>query len=210
MGLRGPLTPEQRNDLLRIRRNEETLLRLVEDVLSFAKLESGRFEYNFEDVALNGLVADLETFIAPRLEQKGLKYRFEPCEPEVTVAIDRAKVEQIMLNLLSNAVKFTDVGTVGVRCTANETHVRIGVQDTGRGIRAELLDTIFEPFVQGDRSLTRTAEGTGLGLSISRQLARAMGGDIVVESAAGAGSTFTLVLPRNGHSTHGPAGVNIG
>jgi signal transduction histidine kinase len=210
MGLRGPLTREQRHDLLRIKRNEETLLRLVEDILSFAKLESGRFEYRFEDVALNGLAASLETFIAPRLEQKSLRYWFEPCEPDVTIPLDRAKVEQIMLNLLSNAVKFTDAGTVGVRCTADSANVRIRVEDTGRGISPELLDTIFEPFVQGDRSLTRTAEGTGLGLSISRQLARAMGGDIIVESASGAGSTFTLVLPRDRPALARPANVTIG
>jgi signal transduction histidine kinase len=114
----------------------------------------------------------------------------------VVVSIDRAKVEQIMLNLLSNAVKFTDTGRIHVRCAADADNVRIEVCDTGRGIRADLLDTIFEPFVQGDHSLTRTAEGTGLGLSISRELARAMGGDIAVRSESGSGSVFTLVLPR--------------
>jgi signal transduction histidine kinase len=83
-----------------------------------------------------------------------------------------------------------------VSCRADEEMVYIDVRDTGRGIRAELLDTIFEPFLQGERSLTRTAEGTGLGLSISRQLARAMGGDVRVKSNPGEGSIFTLLLPR--------------
>lgn len=200
-GVRGDLNPEQRDDLRRIKRSEETLLRLIDNVLSFARLESGRLEYHFEEVELNEFVNTLESFIAPRLTQKGLTYRFEPCIPDAVVSVDRDKVEQILLNLLSNAVKFTDKGCIEVRCSTDETHVRVGVHDTGRGMHPDLLDSIFEPFVQGDRSLTRTAEGAGLGLSISLQLARAMGCDITVESVPGNGSTFTLVLPRNaGHA----------
>jgi signal transduction histidine kinase len=110
--------------------------------------------------------------------------------------MDRAKVEQIMLNLLSNTVKFTDRGRIDVRSFIDDRGFRIDVADTGRGIRAPLLHSIFEPFEQGDRSLTSAAEGTGLGLSIGRQLARAMGGDIAVESVVGVGSTFSLALPR--------------
>ena len=202
-GVRGELNPEQRDDLRRIKRSEETLLRLIDNVLSFAKLESGRLEYHFEEVHLSEFVGALESFIAPRLAQKGLTYRFDPCIPDAVVSIDRDKVEQILLNLLSNAVKFTDKGRIDVCCISNETHVRIRVRDTGRGMHPDMLDSIFEPFVQGDRSLTRTAEGTGLGLSISLQLARGMGCDIAVESAPGNGSTFTLVLPRDPRRTEG-------
>jgi PAS domain S-box-containing protein len=196
MGVRGALTDEQRQYLSRIRHSEETLLRLVENVLSFAKLESGRLQYHFEDVPITDVLMSLESFVAPRLAQKGLRYELIACDPSVVVSTDRAKVEQIALNLLSNAVKFTDAGSIEVRCVASEHDVRIQVRDTGRGIAPELLDSIFEPFVQGDRSLTRTAEGTGLGLSISRELARSMGGDITVESVPGEGSTFSLVLLR--------------
>jgi signal transduction histidine kinase len=197
MGLRGPLTDLQRHDLTRIGHSQRTLLRLIEDVLNFAKLESGRLEYRFEKVRLDTLLASLEAFVAPRLAQKGLTYRLDPCGTDVVVLVDRAKVEQIALNLLSNAVKFTDRGGLEVRCNVTDDEIRLAVRDTGQGIRRELLETIFEPFVQGERSLTRSAEGTGLGLSISRQLARAMGGDIVVESTPGVGSTFTLALPRS-------------
>jgi two-component system, sensor histidine kinase and response regulator len=197
MGIRGPLTGEQEQDLGRIKRSEETLLRLVEDVLSFAKLESGRLHYHYEEVPLNDVLATLEPFVAPRLAEKHLLYEFERCGPDVVATIDRDKVEQIMLNLLSNAVKFTDQGRIHVRCRGDDGTVRIEVRDTGRGIRADLLDKIFEPFMQVDHSLTRTAEGTGLGLSISRQLARDMGGDIQVESTLGNGSVFALVLPRH-------------
>ena len=196
LGIRGPVTTEQKYDLGRIKRSQESLLRLIDDVLSFAKLESGRLEYQFEDVSLDDFLKTLEVFIAPRLGKKQLKYSLDSCGDDVVVAIDRAKVEQILLNLLANAVKFTDRGEIHVMCRVDDDHVRITVRDTGPGIRPELIDSIFEPFVQGDRSHTRTAEGTGLGLSISRQLARAMRGDISVESAVGQGSTFTLVLPR--------------
>jgi PAS domain S-box-containing protein len=196
MGIRGSLNESQRQDLARIKQSEETLLRLIENVLSFAKLESGRLEYHFEEVRLDELLASLEAFVAPRLAQKGLEYHLELCGSDLVVSIDRTKVEQIALNLLSNAVKFTDRGRIEVRCVAGEHDVRIEVHDTGRGIRPDLLNSIFEPFVQGDRSLTRTAEGTGLGLSISRELARAMGGDVTVESTPGDGSTFTIILAR--------------
>ncbi|HEY4305360.1 MAG TPA: PAS domain S-box protein [Gemmatimonadaceae bacterium] len=195
MGLPGTLNEAQRQHLGRIKRSEETLLRLIEEILSFAKLESGRIEYHFEEVALDELLLSLETFVAPRLRQKGLAYHVEPCAGETRVMIDRAKVEQIALNLLSNAVKFTERGRIDVACAVKDETVRIQVRDTGRGIGEEYLSSIFEPFVQGDRSLTRTAEGTGLGLSISRELARSMGGDVTVESTLGTGSTFTLILP---------------
>jgi PAS domain S-box-containing protein len=197
IGVRGPLTEAQREDLARIRRSEQTLHRLIEDVLSFARLESGKLDYRYEDVVLDEFLATLEGLIAPRLVQKNLGYRLDPVGAAVIVSMDRDKVEQIMLNLLSNAVKFTDRGRIAVRCVVDGGTFRIDVRDTGRGIRAPLLDSIFEPFVQGDGSLTRPAEGTGLGLSISRQLARTMGGDITVESSLGEGSTFSLLLPSD-------------
>jgi len=196
LGVHGPLTAAQRDDLARIRRSEATLHRLIGEVLSFARLESGKLEFRYEDVVLSQFLATLEGFIAPRLTQKDLDYHFHPNGAAVTVSIDRDKTEQIMLNLLSNAVKFTDRGRIDVRCEINERSFRVDVQDTGRGIEAAALESIFEPFMQGDRSLTRPAEGTGLGLSISRQLARAMGGDVTVESVPGEGSTFSVVLPR--------------
>ena len=195
-GIRGPLTDAQLSDLARIRHSEGTLLRLIDDILSFAKLESGRLEYHFADVVIDELLMSLEAFVAPRLRQKGLEYGVALCGSDVVVSMDRPKVEQIALNLLSNAVKFTERGSIEVHCLAHEDHVKLQIRDTGRGIRPELLDSIFEPFVQGERSLTQTVEGTGLGLSISRGLARSMGGDITVESTVGVGSMFTLILPR--------------
>jgi PAS domain S-box-containing protein len=195
LGLRGPLTDTQRSDLGRIKHSQRTLLRLIEDVLAFAKLESGHLDYHFEDVPVDDFLNSLETFIAPRLSQKGLQYQVEPCGSTTMLWIDRAKAEQVALNLLSNAVKFTDRGHIVVRCSLDGAEIRIVVQDSGSGISPDHLESIFEPFVQGNRSLTNTVEGTGLGLAISRQLARAMGGDITVESTMGVGSMFTFSLP---------------
>ena len=196
LGVRGPVTADQRLDLVRIKRSQKALLRLVEDVLNFAKIEAGRLEYHYEAVRVGELLDGLETFIAPKLREKGLSYSLDPCEVEVVITIDRAKVEQILLNLLSNAIKFTDAGSVHLSCHSDDSLVRFHVRDTGRGIPTEDLDTIFEPFVQGETTLAKRMEGTGLGLSISRKLARDMGGDVFVQSTIGEGSTFTVVLPR--------------
>jgi len=196
-GIHGPITAEQRDDLARIRRSHETLRRLIEDVLNFAKLESGKIEYHYDIVDLDRFLSTMESFIAPRVAHKNLEYRFIPTGGSVYVLIDRDKVEQILLNLLSNAVKFTERGSIEVSCDVEASTFRVKVKDTGRGIAASKLDAIFDPFTQAEHSLTRPSEGTGLGLSISRQLARGMGGDVLVESEVGVGSTFALVLPRN-------------
>jgi len=196
LGVRGPLTEEQRGDLQRIKINHRTLLRLIEDVLDFAKLESGRFQFRIAPLAVDGLLHTLETFVAPSLRKKGLAYAFEPCGADVLVLADRDKVEQVMLNLLSNALKFTDEGRIDVRClTVGET-VAIEVSDTGRGVPEGLHEAIFEPFVQVREEADCSNAGTGLGLAISRELARGMGGDVTVRSRRGQGSTFTLTLPR--------------
>jgi PAS domain S-box-containing protein len=196
MEVRGPVTALQRHDLQRIRRSSTLLLRRIDDVLNFAKLEAGNIEFLVESVQLFDVLAELESLVLPLIRSKGLTYVLEPPVGGGTVRIDRDKVEQILLNLLSNAAKFTDGGGITVSGVADHDEIRISVRDTGHGIEPEFLEVIFEPFVQGDRSRTRRAEGTGLGLSISRHLARAMGGDITVESTVGAGSLFTLVLPR--------------
>jgi signal transduction histidine kinase len=196
-GIHGPLTDDQRRDLQRVKRNQETLLRLIEDVLDFTKLESGRLEFRIDDVPLDDLLRSLEAFIAPNLAKKNITFALRSCGADVRARADRGKLEQILLNLLSNAVKFTQTGRIEVRCVVEDGMLRVEVSDTGRGIRPDQLESIFEPFVQAEQHLTRTAEGTGLGLSISRQLARGMGGDVTVASEPGKGSTFTLSLPRS-------------
>jgi signal transduction histidine kinase len=140
----------------------------------------------------------MEALVSPQLQAKHLRFALDNCDPDLAVRGDADKIRQILVNLMSNAVKFTAPGgSVDVTCDADASHARIRVRDTGIGIPSDKLELIFEPFVQLDRSLTSTQEGSGLGLAISRDLARAMEGDLVVESAVGGGSTFVLVLRRD-------------
>jgi signal transduction histidine kinase len=197
MGLRGPLTQEQQTDLSRIKRSQEYLLGLIEQVLVFTQLEASQIEFNPEDVRVDDLMRDTETMIAPQIRSRGIDYTYMPRQPDLMVRADRAKMQQIILNLLSNGAKYTHPGgTMTASSESRNGSVFVRVSDTGAGIPQKMLDEIFEPFVQLDRKLNQPREGVGLGLTISRDLARAMGGDLLVESTIGVGSTFTLVLPR--------------
>jgi PAS domain S-box-containing protein len=201
MGLRGPVTAEQVEDLSRISRSERTLLSLINDILNFARLEAGHVSYTSEPVDILHIVTDLEAMISPQLRAKELRFGFTGCDSGLAVRADPDKVRQILLNLLSNAIKFTPAsGSIEITCAADAKGVEIRVSDTGVGIPAEKRQAIFEPFVQLDRSLTSTQEGSGLGLAISRDLARAMGGDLSAEQNGECGSTFLLTLPRAGRS----------
>ena len=198
MGIRGPLTAEQLDDLERISRSERALLALVNDVLNYARMEAGQVHYAEDRVVIASVLGDLEALVAPQVQAKNLEFTLHNCNPELAARADADKVRQILVNLLSNAVKFTAPGgTVDLACEGDASRVKIRVQDTGIGIPSDKLELIFEPFVQLDRSLTSTKEGSGLGLAISRDLARAMGGDLVVESSVGGGSTFILTLLRD-------------
>jgi signal transduction histidine kinase len=196
MGLRGALTEQQLDAINRIKRAHLNLLGLVEDVLSFARIESGRIEYSFADARLDSVLSGLEAFIAPQIAKRGLSYDYRPVDSAATVWADREKLEQILINLLTNALKFTERGTVTLSAEVREDDVRIHVRDSGLGIPADKLEAIFQPFVQLESGLTRRAQGSGLGLAICRDIARAMNGDVSVESVVGEGSTFTLRLPR--------------
>jgi signal transduction histidine kinase len=197
MGLRGPVTDQMREDLSRIQRSQKHLLGLINDLLNFARLESGHVELRIEPVLIEAELAAVEQLIEPQITGKGLRYERLSGDTHVSCRADRDKLRQVLLNLLSNAVKFTPTtGEVALAWDANDEAVRVHVRDTGPGIPTHKLEAIFEPFVQLTNTLTRVTEGTGLGLAISRELARAMGGDVTVTSQLGRGSTFTLTLPR--------------
>ncbi|HEX2078995.1 MAG TPA: GAF domain-containing protein [Longimicrobium sp.] len=196
LGLRGPVTVQQQADLERIRRAQQHLLGLINDVLNFARVEAGKIALELAEVPLAEVLDEVEALIEPQAADRGILYGRGDCEEGVRVRADREKLEQVLLNLLSNAVKFTGPGgSVSMDFVRDDGEVRIRVHDTGCGIPAGRLDAVFEPFVQVDPDLTRTRQGTGLGLAISRELARAMGGDVTVESVPGEGSTFTVHLP---------------
>jgi PAS domain S-box-containing protein len=206
VGVYGPMTDTQRDALARIERSQRHLLSLINDVLNFARLEAGRVEVSLTPVLVREVVLGLEALVAPQLRAKDLQYvvataggqvTSEPISEDLLVFADHDKLEQILLNLLSNAIKFTPTaGTITVGAHTLGDTVAIWVSDTGIGIPADKLETVFEPFVQIGRTPDSGHEGTGLGLAICRDLARAMKGELSVRSDAGAGSTFTLILPR--------------
>jgi len=197
MGLRGPLTPDQKDDLSRIRRNQEHLLAMIEDLLSFARLEAGKLDVANERVGVNDALGALDAMVAPQMAAKGVGYEYHPCDPDVFVIGDKDRIVQICLNLLTNALRATPAkGTVSLSCRAGESDVAIVVRDTGVGFPPEKIDTIFSPFTQLGRALNQPREGAGLGLSISRGLAEAMRGRLDATSVEGMGSVFTLCLQR--------------
>jgi PAS domain S-box-containing protein len=204
MGLRGPVTAEQRVDLERIQRSRLHLTGLINEVLSYARLEAGAVTYDIQPTLIADVVAAAAPLVEPQRAAKRLALDVRLPEfagrPPLYVLADRDKLQQVLLNLLSNAVKFTPADgrvTVELLDEPNERGMAVlRLADTGRGIPEDKLEAIFEPFVQVGRSLSSPGEGTGLGLAISRDLARGMGGDIRAESQPGIGSTFTLTLPR--------------
>jgi len=197
LGVRGPITDLQRDDLRRIQHSQRHLLGLVNDILNFAKLEAGKIELAIVDSPLAETLNAIEMLVNPQLRARQLRYEYTPCAATLTVRADPDKLQQIVLNLLSNAVKFTEPGgAITLRGVADGDRVRVEVSDTGCGIPPDKLERIFDPFVRLDSRFTRTTEGTGLGLAISRELARRMHGEVTVESRVGVGSSFVLALPR--------------
>ncbi|HEX6576479.1 MAG TPA: PAS domain-containing sensor histidine kinase [Gemmatimonadaceae bacterium] len=200
MGVHGPIGDAQKETLGRIDRSQRHLLRLINDVLNLSRIEAGRVDYAVEPVVLSDLVQNVLPMCEPQALSKNIS--IESVVPRKLVATaDREKVQQILLNLLTNAIKFTRRdGNICVEGQiVSDSTVSLRVIDNGVGIPPEMIEKVFEPFVQVDASRSRSAEGTGLGLAISRDLARGMGGDLTLSSKVGHGSTFELSLPRAGN-----------
>jgi PAS domain S-box-containing protein len=187
-------TNEQRFSVERIREAARELMVMIDDILSFAQLESGRVEVRPVPVTVSAAIDRAESLIRLRLDQAGLAFTFQSCDYAVRADPDR--LQQILLNLLTNAIKFTPRGgRIDVSCTRDNDRVLVRVRDTGVGIAADQLQRVFEPFVQLAPQTADTHRGVGLGLAISRDLARAMNGELIAESVPGQGSLFILDLP---------------
>jgi PAS domain S-box-containing protein len=193
MGLGGPVSAEQIDYLERIRRSQTHLLGIINDILNFSRVEAGQIVYDIRAVAIADVVESVLPMIIPQAHAKHLHVG-KSVTPTICVAADRGKLEQVLLNLLSNAVKFTAEGSIEIAGFVNGNLAGFRVRDTGVGVPSDKLKSIFEPFVQVGRSLTTPHEGTGLGLAISRDLTKAMGGELTVESELGKGTTFTVTL----------------
>ena len=197
MEVHGPITAAQREAMSRIVRAQEHLLTLINDILSFARLEAGQVQIQIADVALADTLAELRLLVQPLFAERGVAFEIRPAPAELRVRADGERLIQVFLNLLTNAAKFTERGgLVTVDCAAQGDTVAIRVADTGRGIPAERLEAIFNPFVQAGNSDAETRQGVGLGLAISRELLRLMNGSLGVESVVGEGTTFVVSLER--------------
>jgi signal transduction histidine kinase len=196
-GMAGELTLPQRGHLARIGANTHHLLEIVEQLLTYSRMEAGRETVRLESVELNGLLRAVARRVEPRASARGLRWRISLPESPTLASTDPVKVRQIVSNFLSNAVKFTERGEVELSLTAEGDHFVVRVADTGIGVPPELREEIFAPFRQADDALTRRAEGMGVGLAVTRGLAEALGGAAYVECTSPRGSTFAVRLPRN-------------
>jgi signal transduction histidine kinase len=206
LGIRGPVTEAQHADLARIKANQQHLLMLITEILNFVRIESGRMEYRNGEVSMTQALSDVAEMLSGAINEKGLTVEGPRGEANAVAWADPDRVRQILVNLVMNAVKYTPLhgGTITLTCAVMGDMVLAHVADTGPGIPTEKLESIFEPFVQLTAGPADRRGGVGLGLAISRDLARAMSGDLAVESTVGVGSRFTLTLPlaRSG-STRG-------
>jgi len=198
--LRTALTLQQRDLLVKIDAASRALLRIIDDLLDFSRIEAGKLQVEQAAFALDTLLQQLTDVVGLKAHEKGLSFAVSvaPETPPVLMG-DMLRLGQILINLAANAVKFTEHGAIVVSvvpeaATDTTARLRFAVRDTGIGMSREQATQVFQPFCQGDPTITRRYGGTGLGLAICAQLAELMGGRIVVESAPGEGSTFTLTV----------------
>ena len=200
-----PATGDQKEGLDIVLRNAKNLLALINDILDLSKIEAGRMTVSPEEFKIDTVVSDALATVEPLLGDKTVKLLSEIDTDVPSIQSDPARIKQIILNLLSNATKFTDDGHIKVAVKMfDRSFVRVAVEDTGTGIPTEFLEVVFEEFRQVDGSNTRRHGGTGLGLAISRKLARMLGGDLMVQSEMGKGSTFILTIPLVYNSAEKP------
>jgi signal transduction histidine kinase len=181
-------------DAGRVKRAARHLLTLITEILDFSKIDAGRMEVTLGEADVGAIIAEVIEIMAPLAESNGNRVAVSTAlaAPVVT---DAGKVRQCLVNLVSNACKFTTNGAIAIDARTNaQGLLQIAVTDTGCGIAPGEASRLFQPFVQADSSFTRTQGGTGLGLVISRRLMQLLGGDVVMESVPGVGSTFTMTF----------------
>jgi signal transduction histidine kinase len=197
LDIRGPLNESQRADIQRIQQAQSHIIRLVEDLVGYSKLETGRLRFDITDVLVRDAVMGLVSFVRPQGAAKEITVTVQTPDDDVVVKADEERLRQIVLNLLTNAIKFTPRGGhVSITYGGDEASAWIAISDNGIGIPPEKLEVVFEPYVQLASGPTQDT-GWGLGLAISRDLARAMGGDLTVASSRQDGTVFTVRLPRS-------------
>jgi PAS domain S-box-containing protein len=194
-GVPDPIPDGARTYARRIGLSAKHLLQLIDEILTFSRLQADREVVDRHALQIDQLLNEVRVIIGPLAAEAGLDFRVEDQGVPPRVFTDPRKLRQILLNLLGNAIKFTDHGSVELRIRHDQGHLLFDVIDTGPGISPAMRPQLFEPFWQGDQSSTRRIGGAGLGLAISDRFARLLGGEILVHSEPGKGSTFTLRLP---------------
>ncbi len=194
-GITGPVNDAQKHQLGRMKASAQHLLHLIDQILSYSRVDAGREIVQAEDIDANEVAQDAATLVEPLARERGLPLEVVPIGYPLAMCTDSGKVRQILVNLLSNAVKFTPSGRVTLIVQHDGAIVRYVVRDTGIGIADEHRDQIFDAFWQVEQPSTRRVGGTGLGLSVTRRLARLLGGDVIVTSQVGQGSAFIVSLP---------------
>jgi signal transduction histidine kinase len=203
-GITGPVTELQRQQLGRINASARHLLGLIDEILTFARVDVGRERIRWESMSVNHTIADAAALVEPMAAAKSINFIVELLEEDQAIQTDGTKLRQMLVNLFSNGIKFTEKGEVRVGLSVSIGSLEVSIADTGVGIAAENIEEIFEPFWQAEQTATRKTGGTGLGLSVTRKLARLLGGDVTVASRVGMGTIFLLTLPMKA-----PAGETI-
>jgi signal transduction histidine kinase len=194
------LSDDQARMLDRIAVSERILVHLIDDLISFSRLEAGDITYRFRPVSAASVIQMTEGVLLPLAQEQHVALQLDPGTSDVVVHADEEKLQQVLVNLVANAIKYSPSGaTVTLRCRDDAECVAFDVVDDGPGIPPEKLGDIFEPYVRLDPASSPGTAGWGLGLAISRELAAGMHGSLTVESAVGRGSAFTLRLPREGN-----------
>lgn len=191
----GPVNAQQAQQLSRIKASAQHLLGLIDEILTFSRLEAGRETIRLEITEVNRIIEEAASLISPLAGEKKLGFAVYPLDPPRQMRVDPGKLRQILVNLLSNAVKFTSQGGITLTTAVDAGELVVRVADTGVGIAEDHIDRIFEPFWQVEQKATRRVGGTGLGLTVTRRLARLLGGDVTVESAPNEGTVFTATVP---------------
>ncbi len=209
------LNPVQHEYAETIRTSATSLLGILNDILDFSKIEAGRLEVESVEMDVRDCVEDVGTMMAVQAAAKNLEFivNVDPATPECVLA-DPHRLRQILTNLAGNAIKFTQAGEVvievhNVGTRSDRVLLHFEVRDTGLGMAPEVVEKLFQPFVQADASTTRHFGGTGLGLSIVKRLCELMGGSISVVSSPGVGTTFSVTLPCEALTTSHRAAARI-
>ncbi len=195
-GLTGPVTGEQQEFLIIAKRNVERLTRLINDVLDFKKLESGRVIFDMQDNSINEVVEEIKDTMIALAQNKGLSINFELDVSIKNFKFDRDMIIQVLTNIINNAIKFTENGGINISTKKEANYVTVAIKDTGPGIKKEDIPKLFQKFSQLEKGISRKTGGTGLGLAISKEIIEKHGGKIWIESEFSKGTTFYFTLPN--------------